>query len=1088
MKIKEFLLEFSSKDLIRKQVLNTKRNLLNSKSVEPLLKLMRQHNVTKLIGTNNWYIDINYNYRNDKSYFYPKGNLHSNEIPRLGVVFDNQNNIINPYYEKTAQIKENQKVPNEKLLSMQNSDDSTQLNPKWHRKEIILALDLYFRLDSNDIKSTNPKIIELSKILNKLNIHKNIPNPEKFRNPNGVSLKLSNFKALDPNYTGKGMNSYSALDKKIWDEFHKNGENLKLEAMRILKSIPNVTILEAETKLASEEQSLKETHNNSIRTVFHKNKYNLFVDYCDKKGYNKISDLVSFDFNRLYEIPGLGVRKISDIINIAIRLINSTEKINSDNFISNQTKYPKTKYEVKCISGDMLIKDFFSDGIYNLFVNHCTRSRLYVLNDLMDYCFDDLKKINGIGYKKIQLIKKKFYSYKKQCKINTTTNENLKSNENDDQLLSDSLFVFPLFSAINDLSGDIITDFEDKVNDPLNNLGLSQRALHVIQIAKLERIIELLMLPEFKLLRYKNCGKLTVTEFKNKITKYLMEQDKDHSSQWDSFDSMIKDLIKIKDRDLHIFKNRLGINHPEPQTLEDSGYGYGLTRERTRQIITNIYKKLNSKVNKKLLEPFWLGMDLILDKYNGYVFGSDIVDDLCDLMNWNNKIEGHAIIEFSKLYYKYLIDDELTIIALKSKTCTRCKYKKIFFNSFKDDLDEFTYEELKQKLKLFCTINCECFNDSLVISAGQIAFMLADIDYSTYFKSYENKFISFEKYTEIKKIEIRNRLRNNNSPLILLEDYLEELEEPLTNDEILIFFRKIGIEVNYYLGSLIQNSEYLYSWGRGSVIHKKNVHITSNLLQIISDFIYNNIDNQFHSIVVQKVYDQFAQECSYEDIPDQIALYSALSLKLTDSFHFPGYPIISKSNEIDISLSSLVEMYIANFNNGISYDEARDFLTNEMGMRVRTFRFQVRNNDSIVKINDDLLIHKKYLISETEDNVINTIAELLLACKNLSSYALKTHLDSINIALPQNVSIDSIISGNQNIEQKNGVYMLKDSSRYYGLLKHELLEKLYEFQKNLDFDRQDKEYLKNYFSNESRLENKFDNNNPLDDILDEFGE
>ena len=98
-------------------------------------------------------------------------------------------------------------------------------NPKWHRDEIILALDLYFDSQLGSIDSKNPKIIELSSILNQLPIHKHKPDEMKFRNPNGVTLKLSNFKSLDPNYKGKGMSSTSKLDKLIFNEFfHKKSE------------------------------------------------------------------------------------------------------------------------------------------------------------------------------------------------------------------------------------------------------------------------------------------------------------------------------------------------------------------------------------------------------------------------------------------------------------------------------------------------------------------------------------------------------------------------------------------------------------------------------------------------------------------------------------------------------------------------------------------------------------------------------------------------------------------------------------------------------------------------------------------------
>ena len=89
-------------------------------------------------------------------------------------------------------------------------------NPKWHRDEIILALDLYSRLEPGQISSTNSDIQELSILLNQLPIHDVRPDEAKFRNPNGVSLKLGNFLAIDPTYSGKGMQSHSKLDKKVF--------------------------------------------------------------------------------------------------------------------------------------------------------------------------------------------------------------------------------------------------------------------------------------------------------------------------------------------------------------------------------------------------------------------------------------------------------------------------------------------------------------------------------------------------------------------------------------------------------------------------------------------------------------------------------------------------------------------------------------------------------------------------------------------------------------------------------------------------------------------------------------------------------
>lgn len=45
-------------------------------------------------------------------------------------------------------------------------------NPKWHRDEVILVLDLYYRLESGQMNASNPEVIKTSEILNKLPIHK----------------------------------------------------------------------------------------------------------------------------------------------------------------------------------------------------------------------------------------------------------------------------------------------------------------------------------------------------------------------------------------------------------------------------------------------------------------------------------------------------------------------------------------------------------------------------------------------------------------------------------------------------------------------------------------------------------------------------------------------------------------------------------------------------------------------------------------------------------------------------------------------------------------------------------------------------
>jgi 5-methylcytosine-specific restriction protein A len=106
-------------------------------------------------------------------------------------------------------------------------------NPKWHRDEIILALDLYFDKNLGPIDASNPKIIALSEVLNTLPLFSHKPEKLTFRNPNSVTLKLANFRALDASYVGKGMQSYSRLDSDVFIEFSSDVSRLNSIANQI---------------------------------------------------------------------------------------------------------------------------------------------------------------------------------------------------------------------------------------------------------------------------------------------------------------------------------------------------------------------------------------------------------------------------------------------------------------------------------------------------------------------------------------------------------------------------------------------------------------------------------------------------------------------------------------------------------------------------------------------------------------------------------------------------------------------------------------------------------------------------------------
>jgi len=92
-------------------------------------------------------------------------------------------------------------------------------NPDWARDELILAMDLYMRQRGRIPSARDQPVVELSNLLNRLPINTVRPDLEKFRNPNGVVLKITNLAALDPQYRGAGMSRGSRLDAVIWDQY-----------------------------------------------------------------------------------------------------------------------------------------------------------------------------------------------------------------------------------------------------------------------------------------------------------------------------------------------------------------------------------------------------------------------------------------------------------------------------------------------------------------------------------------------------------------------------------------------------------------------------------------------------------------------------------------------------------------------------------------------------------------------------------------------------------------------------------------------------------------------------------------------------
>jgi 5-methylcytosine-specific restriction enzyme A len=197
-------------------------------------------------------------------------------------------------------------------------------NPDWTRDELILALDLYFRSNRRQLDTTNPEVVELSKVLNQLPIHSDEKRNADFRNPQGVSMKLGNFLSIDPKYPGIGLHRGSKLDKQVWDEFANDRKRLKIVANSIRKG--SNWIAESKANYVIQEMDLDdedEFPEGKVLTKLHKYKErNQQVTRKKKKQILQESgklecEVCGFDFVKIYGQLGYGFAECHHIVPVS---------------------------------------------------------------------------------------------------------------------------------------------------------------------------------------------------------------------------------------------------------------------------------------------------------------------------------------------------------------------------------------------------------------------------------------------------------------------------------------------------------------------------------------------------------------------------------------------------------------------------------------------------------------------------------------------------------------------------------------------------------------------------------------------------
>jgi 5-methylcytosine-specific restriction protein A len=118
-------------------------------------------------------------------------------------------------------------------------------NPDWTWDEHVLALELYISNRTHLPGKSHPKVLALSGLLNRLGERKGQRNTSTFRNANGVSMKIQNFKRWDPLYLEQGLSGLKAGsggEQPVWEKYAADPAELTAAASVIRLAIEDLEV------------------------------------------------------------------------------------------------------------------------------------------------------------------------------------------------------------------------------------------------------------------------------------------------------------------------------------------------------------------------------------------------------------------------------------------------------------------------------------------------------------------------------------------------------------------------------------------------------------------------------------------------------------------------------------------------------------------------------------------------------------------------------------------------------------------------------------------------------------------------------
>ncbi|MCV7223643.1 HNH endonuclease [Mycolicibacterium elephantis] len=175
-------------------------------------------------------------------------------------------------------------------------------SPPWVRDEVILACDLVAQNAWQYMTAEDPRVIELSALLQRLPFHPIEVRSDTFRNPNGVARKTVDIATHHPDYTGQPTKG-GAIDEEVLQEFLDDPAYMHGIAEELRRAIANDSVEQLVTPIDEEDDEAHEGRLLQRRHFVRERDKNLrrkkIADFL-KKHPRVGCEVCGFDFEAIY--------------------------------------------------------------------------------------------------------------------------------------------------------------------------------------------------------------------------------------------------------------------------------------------------------------------------------------------------------------------------------------------------------------------------------------------------------------------------------------------------------------------------------------------------------------------------------------------------------------------------------------------------------------------------------------------------------------------------------------------------------------------------------------------------------------------